>query len=440
MRATRIIYFVIATLVALSAAFAIWVYYIKEGKDLLNFTISIVGFCIAVLALFIAVRTYTSIDSVNNISKMDGNILDNENYVTSVPELVRRFQCKDEKTLEKELFKSIEYKLRKESDTAVLFADTLQYMVDLIVFFPAVFNASDIDKNEYRERMNSILSEVERRRGILQSISKGNSIQITETIKLFKAVISYQSFVADRNFNIHADLLHVRGPILRNPVTKTIYYNYLGLYYNKKAMYVISKSLGLNGVDVLSIEGVKALRDKIVSIPPSHKEDAIMYFKSACVQFERAHLSCGDDIMWPGFIDYNKARTLFLLSLLTNEDNQWLKIMDDAIESRSRLNRMIDEVLTIHKTEKPYINNTHLHNFFMYQEELARMVKLNILIGTASSYSEICSLITYKGMHLNDKSTEELKILFKPISGFSVVDRYQNELASYLGVNKSTVS
>lgn len=51
MRAIRIIYFVIAILVALSAAFAIWIYYIKEGKDLLNFTISIVGFCIAVLAL-----------------------------------------------------------------------------------------------------------------------------------------------------------------------------------------------------------------------------------------------------------------------------------------------------------------------------------------------------------------------------------------------------
>ncbi|EAS41339.1 hypothetical protein C9J48_26670 [Photobacterium profundum] len=436
MRAIRIIYVVIAALVALSSAFAIWIYYIKEGKDLLNFTISIVGFCIAVLALFIAVRTYTSIDSVNNISKMDGNILDNENYVISVPELVRRFQCHDEKTLEKELFKSIELKLKRESDTAVLFADTLQYMVDLIVFFPAVFNASDIDKEAYRKRMGSILSEMERRRGILHAVSKGNSIQITETIKLFKSVISYQSFVADKSFNIHADLLHVKGPILRNPVTKTIYHNYLGLYYNKKGMFLINESLGLKGIDALSIEGVKLVRKKIGLMSPSNKEDAIMYFKSACEQFERAHLACGDDIMWPGFIDYNKARTLFFLLLLTNEENEWLEVMNNAIEARSRLNRMIDEVLTVHSSEKQQVNNTHLRKFFMYQEELARMVKLNILLGTASSYSDVSSLVVYRGSYLTGRSTEELKSLLQPIHGFSVAKKYQNELALHFGSNR----
>ena len=437
MRAIRIIYFVIAILVALSAAFAIWIYYIKEGKDLLNFTISIVGFCIAVLALFIAVRTYTSIDSVNNITKMDGNILDNENYVISVPELVNRFQHSNEKELGEELFKSIEIKLKKESDTAVLFADTLQYMIDLIVLFPAVFNASDIDKLEYRKRMDSILVEVERRRGILHSISKGNAIQITETIKLFKAVVSYQSFVADRNFNIHADLLHVRGPILRNPVTKTIYHNYLGLYFNKKAMYVLSSSLGLKDVDILSIGGVDLLLDKVSSISPSHKEDAILYFRSACEQFERAHLACGDDIMWPGFIDYNKARTLFLLSLLTQEENQWLKIMETAIESRSKLNKMIEDVLTVHQDAKSYVNDTHLRNFFLYQEELARMVKLNILLGTKSPNSQENLSINYKGTLLSNTSVEDIQQLLKPILSFSVVEKYQRELVDFLAVRCS---
>jgi hypothetical protein len=146
MRTSKIIYFTIFILVMFSSCIAVWVYYLKEGKDLLSFTISTVGFCIALLALFIAVRTYTSIDSVNNISKMEGNILDNEHYVTSLPELINQFKSKDEKTLDKELFDSVEYKLKKESGTAVLFADTLQYMIDLIVLFPAVFNASDTDK------------------------------------------------------------------------------------------------------------------------------------------------------------------------------------------------------------------------------------------------------------------------------------------------------
>lgn len=422
----------IAALVALSSAFAIWIYYIKEGKDLLNFTISIVGFCIAVLALFIAVRTYTSIDSVNNISKMDGNILDNENYVISVPELVIKFQCDDEKTLEKELFKSIELKLKRESGTAVLFADTLQYMIDLIVFFPAVFNASDIDKGAYRKRMDCILAEVERRSSILHSISKGNSIQITETIKLFKAVISYQSFVSDNKFNVHADLLHVRGPILRNPVTKTIYHNYLGLFYNKKGMFLIGESLGLNGINLLSIDGMKLVSEKINLMSPSSKEDAIMYLKSACEQFERALVSCEDDIMWPGFINYNKARTMLFLCLLTSEENDWLGVMNSSIESRSRLNRMIDEVLTVNNAGQYQVTNTHLRQFFIYQEELARMVKLNILLGIESSTSDVWSSMTYRGSNLQGKKKEELERLFQSIDGFYVVSNYQNDLVFHL--------
>ncbi|GAA59502.1 hypothetical protein P20652_1365 [Pseudoalteromonas sp. BSi20652] len=115
MRTSKMLYFTILLLVLLSAFLAVWVYDLKEGKDLLSFTISTVSFCIAVLALFITVRTYTSIDSVNNISKMEGNILDNENYVTSLPELINQFKSQDENTLEKEIFDSIEHKLKKES-------------------------------------------------------------------------------------------------------------------------------------------------------------------------------------------------------------------------------------------------------------------------------------------------------------------------------------
>ncbi|MGN5183968.1 hypothetical protein ACTG1Y_17625 [Aeromonas veronii] len=254
MKRTNIFYATVFILVLLSFCFAIWIHYLNEGKDLLNFTISIVGFCIALLALFIAVRTYTSIDSVNNISKMDGNILDNENYVTSLPEIISQFKSQGEKDLDRTIFDSIEYKLKKESHTAVLFADTLQYMIDLIVIFPAVFNASETDRGSYKQRMNRILKSIDERREILYSISKGNSIQITESIKLFKAVVSYQNLVADGNFNIHADLLHVRGPILRNPVTKTIYHNYLGLYYNKKGMHLLRQSLAIGSKDILSID------------------------------------------------------------------------------------------------------------------------------------------------------------------------------------------
>ena len=104
MKKTKILHVMFFLLVISSAGIAAWIHQIKEGTDLLNFTVVVTGFCISVLALFIAVRTYTSIDSVNNITKMEGNILDNENYVTSLPELITTFKANESKGLYYEIF------------------------------------------------------------------------------------------------------------------------------------------------------------------------------------------------------------------------------------------------------------------------------------------------------------------------------------------------
>lgn len=418
-------------LVLLSGGLAIWVYYLKEGKDLLNFTISIVGFCIALLALFIAVRTYTSIDSVNNISKMDGNILDNERYVTSLPELISQYKSKNEKNLDEKLFESIEQKLKRDSNTAVLFADTLQYLIDLIVLFPAVFNAAETDKKRYKNRMDRILKDIERQRDILQSISKGNSIQITETIKLFKAVVSYQSFVANGNFNIHADLLHVRGPILRNPVTKTIYHNYLGLYYNKKGMHLLKESLAMGLSDPLSINGLNFVRLNVTSLPPSVIEEVLMYLRSACEQFDRALEISSEDVMWPGFINYNKARTLYFMNLLAESSENWIDVIDDAIKSRARLNRLIDEVLTVNQAGKAKVIDTHLRQFFLYQEELARVMKLNLMLSERGNKNKTLPIL-YRGSNIDKVKKEELIKLFVNVDSFPSVKSYQQELLKLL--------
>lgn len=431
MRTSKILYITIFILVLFSALVAVWVYYLEEGKDLLNFTISTVSFCIALLALFIAVRTYASIDSVSNISKMEGNILDNENYVTSLPELINHYKSKDENSLDKEIFTSIEHKLKKESFTAVLFADTLQYMIDLIVLFPAVFNASETDKESYRKRMDNILKNVDKQRDVLQSISKGNSIQITESIKLLKAVVAYQSFVAAGNFNIHSDLLHVRGPILRNPVTKTIYHNYLGLYYNKKGMHLLRDALNMKSMDILSIDGLAWVKSNLNSIEPSVIEEINMYLTSACEQFDRALKISSEDVMWPGFINYNKARTLYFLGLLSDSKESWEDVMDDAIASRSRLNRLIDEILTIDREGDAQVVDTHLRKFFLYQEELARLVKLNLLFAEKNGKNNTSSIL-YKGTDLESTGKEGVESLFMEIENFPIIKRYQEKIINVL--------
>lgn len=427
MRSHKIFYGIIILLICISIVLAIWIDHRQQGKDTLNFTISTVSFIIALLALYIAVKTYTSIDSVNNISKMDGNILDNTNYVTSVPELILQFKAQDEKQLEEQIFNDIEYKLKNESKTAVQFADTLQHMIDLIVFLPAVFNAKNIDKSTYKNRMESILEKIDNKCNIFRSINKGNSIQINETIKLFKGVISYQKLVADNNFNVHADLLQVRGPILRNPVTKTIYNNYLGLYYNKKGMHLIRQELSMNNEDVLSLQGLTKVTKNILNIDPSIREDIVMYLEAACEHFDKALVACEEDIMWPGFINYNKARTLYFLSLLKNNNNLWFNVMKNAIQARSKLNRLIDEVLVSHN-----ISDTHLKVFFIYQEELARLVNLNILY-TLPKAERANSLFMYRGFDLGETKNENVKQLFNNIPSFSVIENYQDNLLQITG-------
>lgn len=418
-------YIIVILIILASTGLAIWVYNIREGKDILNFTISVVGFAIALLALFIAIRTYLSIDSVDNMGKMDGNVLDNENYVTSAAELILEYQEEEEEGLGKDIFKNIKYKLIKESSTAAQFADTLQYMVDLIIFFPAVYNAKNTNRKEYDLEMEKILKMAEEKHEIIKFISKGNSIQIKETIKLFKGVTSYQKYVADNNFNVNADLLHVRGPILRNPVTRTVYHNYIGLYYNKKGMQLIRNALGAEKEDLLSIAVFKKAYKNITNVPNATREDIVLYLESACQQFDKAMLVCREDIAWPGFINYNKARTLYFLSLFNGNTNKesWHTVMKNAIMARSKVNRLIDEVLESEKT--------HLKEFFLYQEELARMVNLNLTYLDPNLEGAKKALL-YQGTDLEGKSKSDIEILFKDLPSFSIVKKYQDELLDEL--------
>ena len=71
--------------------------------------------------------------------------------------------------------------------------------------------------------------------------------------------MKYQKLVNTENNNIPASILEIRGSLLKNPVSKTIYNNYLGLYYRQKAMDIISKELNLSTKDLLEITSLEKL-------------------------------------------------------------------------------------------------------------------------------------------------------------------------------------
>jgi len=84
--------YIVTVLLALLLGFALAVWLHDSGQvDITSFTVAVLSGVISLVALFIALQTYISIDSVNNITKMEGNILDNEHYVTSMPEFIETY-------------------------------------------------------------------------------------------------------------------------------------------------------------------------------------------------------------------------------------------------------------------------------------------------------------------------------------------------------------
>lgn len=108
----------VSVVLALGGVLAFWLYKTRTQVDLTTFIVATLSALISLVALFVSLQTYLSIDSVNNITKMDGNILDNEHYVTSVPEFVDKYKESDREKLCRHIFSEIKNNLRKNSDTA----------------------------------------------------------------------------------------------------------------------------------------------------------------------------------------------------------------------------------------------------------------------------------------------------------------------------------
>lgn len=198
-------------------------------------------------------------------------------------------------------------------------------------------------------------------------------------------------------------------------------------------MYLLKKSLNMGSIDILSIDGLDFVKSKIDSFLPSIIEEVVMYFRSACEQFDRALEISSEDVMWPGFINYNKARTLYFLNLLSESKESWISVMDDAVESRSRLNRLIDEVLTENQAGQTEVFDTHLRQFFLYQEELARVMKLNLMLSDRNKKSKT-SPILYRGTNIENVQKEDLIKLFVNVDSFPAVKSYQRIVVETLAI------
>ncbi len=333
-------YWISGAALTLVAAFLVYLTFILYSDTLIfddvntvtTFVIGMLSFLLSVVALVFSVVTYVSIDSVNALSSMEGNVLCNENYNAEYILLVKDYEdCKTQLALQKKLFANIEENFRHNSKTCMLFTDFLQYFLDNLLWFAYI----DTKREDYRVAVTRVIDRLEKRYRDFNAISNGNQYVLREHIKLIKNILNYQSVAHEgRELDADGEMLNIRGRMFVNGVSKTIYYDYLGLEYHKKALARIREI-----VDFADEEFLIANMKKISRHPYSEEErsEINILLEQAQLAFDKAVKSSEDDMLWKGYISFNKAR-IDLLSYLVNasfpSDSSWQLAMQDAIAAR----------------------------------------------------------------------------------------------------------
>lgn len=342
--------------------------YFDSVNSVATLAIGLVSFLISVIALIFSVVTYVSIDSVNALSSMEGNILCNENYNAEYVLLVKQYNdCKTQTELRNKLIQDVNNFFKNHNKTCIAFTDTLQFLIDRLLWFAYV----DLKDSECNNAINELINSLEKRYYEFNAISNGNQYVLREHIKLIKNVLHYQSITHEgKEIDANGEMLNIRGRMFMNSVSKTIYYNYLGLEYYKKATNKLKEITKIDGEEYIK-KNMKIITEFHYS--ESERLEIEGYLKEAQNAFDKATLSSEDDILWKGYISFNKARVNLLGCLVNNcfsPDKSWEQGILKAIEDR-------------YFVKKIFISNTESLSFleleFAKEYVYAKSLHLSIL-------------------------------------------------------------
>ena len=354
----------------------------SSPDNLITFVLTILSVVVAFLAYHISMKTYISIDSVNAISRMDGNVMENRDYRTNISSIIRQFDGKDRDEAGRQILRYLERTVKaSETVSGAKLADSIQGMIDVIVLIPLIIRpkADDAKNISIINRILSLEAELESRIEHFESLSEGSCILIRESVKLMNAVYNYQFEVAGSD-TVEAlrqsrgisptEITDVRGPMLRNAISLTIYYNYLGLTYMSKAHALIKAYFG-GKVNPYSIDASA----QIESMPDSlKKEKIVILLEEALADFDKAVATISDELMWNAFIQYNRARAQYFLSLLTAPDDPtWHETMRKAIGYRYKLVLLLSDVIGG--------GRSYLLKAFEAQLTMARLMDIRLCIA-----------------------------------------------------------
>lgn len=328
--------------------------------------VAVVSLSVALLALYISLRTFYSIDEVNAISRMDGNVMENPRYRPNILRAVFRFPQSDFVETSKVLMDYMEGLFRdKNKQSGAHLADNVQEVADLLVLIPYF-----IKKNSavQLERVSKLLDKIKFKVDNFKEISDGSCKLLEETVSLIDSVFAYQKMVTRESDP--SKLLEIRGSIFINPVTVILYNDYLGLYFLRRATTILNKhQKRLSLKKMINLAGTCSTDDKSM---------AFVYCNKAIDSFNRAKENIGDDMIWTGYVCFNLARAEYLKQFLSESfgeksTNDWEAYINESIRSWMTSNKIIAEHFATKLSEGEV---SWLQQAFISEEKFVRLTKV----------------------------------------------------------------
>lgn len=164
---------------------------------------------VSFIALVISIVTYFSIDKVNDITSMSGNVLENSTYSVATSELVNEFNgCNNDKDFTKELLDSVSHPKNGnpigKTKSIIEFADLIQNFIDHLIWFAYI----DDEPDTYKKK-EEIVKDLEKNLEKYEKLSNGIQYLLKENLKLIQYVLLYKD--STRNNTYERNMENIRG-------------------------------------------------------------------------------------------------------------------------------------------------------------------------------------------------------------------------------------
>ena len=303
--------------------------------------VAVVSLAVAILALYISMKTFISIDEVNAISRMDGNVMENSRYRPNILRAIFKFRQIDFSDASEALMSHMESLFKKSSNlSGAHIADNVQEVADLMVLVPFFIQTNNEKASSiHLERVSKLISTMKNHVDNFKEISDGSCKLLEETVNLIDSVFSYQKMTIS-GMSDPSKLLEIRGSIFINPVSCVLYNNYLGLYFLRRANLILS-----NQSNIISL---KSQLENIKKCTNEDKSLALIYLNKASELFKCAKDNIGSDMIWKAFVSFNIARAEYLRLIVELEfgnevKTEWEAYINDSIRSWVTINQIIEE-------------------------------------------------------------------------------------------------